>query len=738
MSLVWNTDAATDAGGFMGIRYKLLILLLFISLVPLLLLGNGVRRDLTRLGEDLAASSSRVLVAKAEDGLRRIVEDHARVLGREKQLLESATLFLASRLEGIVYGHEHAMPDPDYAPPADRAAEAAGAYFMRHRGGPRPLAVDFTGLDYTGPGTAGRAAMEHAVPDPARGGADAMPVRDMLVPLLGQVKFEYPELALWITLRLPGGDTAVYPALERGAMAHGPGHGRMDAASGGESPLATRLTWSPPQVDARTGRLVFHVGAPIRDDRGALRGDVTLAVPVGALLHENRHVRVFSDNAVSLLVAPAAAPAAAPEDGGTRLRVIAREQGPRDMRDHWAVPDGDEWLTPDDAAGSAAMLARLEAAEPGVTHMPHNGSDALWAYAPVEPGGTALLIIVPKADIVAEAVAAKDFIMTRVGDHNANMGLAVLGVSVAVLVLAFFLSKLFTRDISALAAAVGQIGRGNFAARADVRGGDEIGQLGRDFNRMVPELEERVHLKNALEVAQQVQQNLLPGAAPSFHHLDMAAASIYCDETGGDYYGFIRRPGPGGEGMVVTVGDVSGHGIPAALLMSSARAYLRCHAGSGVPLDEAVRRTNALVAEDVDLSGRFMTLFALELTPDRTVRWVSAGHDPALVYDPEDDRFDELAGAGLPLGVTPDADYALGERNDAAPGRIIVLGTDGIWEMRSPGGEMFGKARLREVIRSHCRQSAQDIIDALTRELDAYRGEAEQKDDITIAVVRFP
>lgn len=718
----------------MGIRYKLLILLLFISLVPLLLLGNGVRRDLTRLGTDLAASNSRVLVAKAEDGLRRIVEDHARVLGREKQLLESATLFLASRLEGIVYGHEHAQPDPDYAPPADRAAEAAKAYFMRHRGGPRPLDVDFSALDYTGPDTAGHAAMEHVVPDPAQGGAGPMSVRDMLVPLLGQVKFEYPELALWITLRLPGGDTAVYPALGRGAMAHGQRHGRMGTAPEGDSPLATRLTWSPPQVDARTGRLVFHVAAPIRDDRGALRGDATLAVPVGALLHENRHVRVFSDNAVSLLVASAASTG----QGGTRLRVIAREQGQRAMRDHWAVPDGDEWLTPDDAAGAAAMLARLKAAEPGVTDMPHNGSDALWAYAPVEPGGTALLIIVPKADIVAEALAAKDFIMARVGDHNANMGLAVLGVSVAVLVLAFFLSKLFTRDISALAAAVGQIGRGNFAARADVRGGDEIGQLGRDFNRMVPELEERVHLKSALEVAQQVQQNLLPATAPRFHHLDMAAASIYCDETGGDYYGFIHRPGPDGGSMVVTVGDVSGHGIPAALLMSSARAYLRCHAGSGVPLDEAVRRTNALVAEDVDLSGRFMTLFALELNRDGTVRWVSAGHDPALVYDPEDDRFCELAGEGLPLGVTPDADYALGESRDAAPGRVIVLGTDGIWEMRSPGGEMFGKDRLREVIRNHCRQSAQGVIDALTRELDAFRGEAEQKDDITIAVVRFP
>jgi len=346
------------------------------------------------------------------------------------------------------------------------------------------------------------------------------------------------------------------------------------------------------------------------------------------------------------------------------------------------------------------------------------------------------MTLVPKTDIVKEAQSTKEFILTQIDFHNRKMGYTAVGVAIMVLMLAFLLSKLITRNIFELVTAVGEIAKGNFTARVSVHGKDEISQLGLAFNQMIPKLKERVNLKNALEVAQQVQQNLLPTHNPKFHGADIAAISEYYHETGGDYYGFIPRQTAEGESLVVAVGDVSGHGIPAALMMCSARAYIRCQATAGGRLDDVVKRTNELVAQDVDQTGRFMTLFLLELTESRTIRWVRAGHDPAFVYDPSEDRFEELSGEGLPLGVIHNTRFELGERSDLSSGRIIVIGTDGIWEMLSPKGEMFGKERLKDVIRTHKNESSAAIIRAVVDTLTEFRRTASQIDDLTIAVIK--
>jgi len=699
-------------GGSLGIRYKLLILLLFISLAPLLVVGFGVQKDLTGLGEGLATRSSDTLIRNANSGLKRIVEDHARILRREKQLLESSTRFLASRIEGILYGHEHAITDLSYPPSAAQVLEAQGDYYFLHMHGRQDLEVDFNFFDTN------RRTL--SVSD------KAMPsLHDMVLPLMRNVKFEYPELVLWIELKLFDGSEISYPQSSL------PLHMRGFFIDDKESTHADKLTWSSPQLDKRTRRLVFSVSVPIKDINGAIQGDITIVVPVSSLLHKS-HVNMFSDNVISLLVNPQI-------DSAThesRLKVIAQEQAQESMRDHWGVPLKDTWLVSEDATHYAAVMDSLRASSSGVTEMSYEGKDTLWAHAPIDQGGLSLMILVPKADIVREARSAKEFILAQVGEHNTKMGYIVLGVAITVLGLAFFLSKLFTRKISELVAAVGEVAKGNFTARVEEHGHDEIGQLSFAFNRMVPALAERVHLKSALEVAQQVQQSLLPTDNPQFHGADIAAMSDYCDETGGDYYGFIPRRTEEGESLVIAVGDVSGHGIPAALLMCSARAYLRSQAASGGRLDDVAWRVNELISEDVDQTGRFMTLFLLELTEAKTMRWVRAGHDPALVYDPSEDSFEELGGEGLPLGVIHNVDFEMGEWIALPAGLIIVIGTDGIWEMLSPEGEMFGKKRLKEVIRTHKDESSAAIIRAVVHALKEFRSTAGQDDDMTMAVVR--
>lgn len=696
----------------MGIRYKLLTLLLLISLAPLLVVGVSVKRDLVRLGDELAARSSGALLRKASDGLQRIVEDHARVLRREKQLLESSTQFLASRIEGILYGHEHAAAGTKFTPSAAQVLAAKEDYYFLHLHGRQNLDVDFDVLDEKG--------LSAAIPPDS--------FRSMLLPLLKEIKFKYPELVLWIDIRLQDSTKITYPKSIADIFVR-------DALYEQAAPdHARELSWSLPQIDMRTRMLVFNVTVPIKDAGGKIQGDITLVVPVSSLFHRNLHLNIFSDNATSLLVIPETDPATV----DVRLRVIAREEAQKPLRDHWTRPEKDTWLIADDTGKYALMLDSLRAAVPGVVDMPLAGKDFLWAFAPVEKGRASLVILVPKTDVVKEALSAKEFILGAIGSHNARMRSIVLGVALIVLALAFVLSKLFTRNISKLATAVGLVAHGDFTARADIRDRDEIGRLGEAFNRMVPELKERISIKNALEVAQQVQQNLLPSGSPQFHGNDIAATSEYCYETGGDYFDFIPRPGPHGESLVVAVGDVSDHGIPSALMMASARAYIRSHAATCERLDDVVKRVNELIADDSHQTGRFMTLFLLELTADGSVRWVRAGHDPALMYDPAADTFHELAGDGFPLGIIRETAYELNERPALPPGQIIVIGTDGIWETIAPDGGMFGKKRLREIIRAHRDESSTAIIQAVVQALNTFRGPAARTDDMTVAVVKTP
>ncbi|WP_394699885.1 SpoIIE family protein phosphatase [uncultured Pseudodesulfovibrio sp.] len=678
-----------------------------ISLVPLLVVRTSVRRDLTRMSESLAERSGNILVHKASTGLERIVEDHARVLRRERQLLESTALLLASRIEGVLSGHSHVPMPADFIPPEVPLEELNKEYYrLRKDNRQQPLDVDFA-----------RTALRGEVSDSPLG---------RMGPLLADVKFRYPELILWVLVDMKDGARAVYPGVDEPPR----GMWEMKRAHMARQ-LRDTLAWTQPRVDRETKRMAFEVIAPIRDAHGTLQGNLTLVVPVDAMLHENPHVSMFSDQAESLLVSSDVDAATK----ATRVKVVASQREKVTGHGHWWVRE-DTWLTSEDGVQFEGMAERLEARKAGVVGMPYKGNSALWAFAPIDDKGTALLLIVPESDIVKDARAAKEYIEAQVSKHNRSMGYVVVLVAVSVLVLSMLLSKLFTRNITALAGAVRSVAKGNFAVRTTIRSTDEVGQLGMAFNRMIPELKERVSLKNSLEVAQEVQQNLLPSEPPACSWADVAATSSYCDETGGDYYGFIPRSTPSGDGLVVAVGDVSGHGMQAALLMASVRAYLRCQLVGGAELDRAMTTVNGLVSDDVDETGRFMTLFLLELI-DGGAKWVRAGHDPAILYDAEADTFEELQGDGLPLGVTHDVAFEVGSREGLKSGDIIVIGTDGIWEMQSETGEMFGKERLKDIIRQGAGDTSDQLIQRVVADLKAFRGNAAQLDDMTIAVVKI-
>jgi sigma-B regulation protein RsbU (phosphoserine phosphatase) len=240
-----------------------------------------------------------------------------------------------------------------------------------------------------------------------------------------------------------------------------------------------------------------------------------------------------------------------------------------------------------------------------------------------------------------------------------------------------------------------------------------------------------------LSIAASIQHDFMPHAPPCIPGFELAGASVSCDSTGGDYYDYLPHPDPDSTGFSVAVGDVSGHGIPAALLMASARALIRARSAQPGGLGEMLTDVNRLMSRDTGQSGRFMTLFWLSLDPaSGAMAFVRAGHDPALVYDPRTDTFSELAGKGLPLGVESCYGYEQSLRHGFKKGEVIVLGTDGVWECRNAEGEMYGKDRLRAAVAGSASLHARDILEACMDDVEAFRGKIPRQDDLTIVVLK--
>ncbi len=303
------------------------------------------------------------------------------------------------------------------------------------------------------------------------------------------------------------------------------------------------------------------------------------------------------------------------------------------------------------------------------------------------------------------------------------------------------LNKLLNRSIVGpienILSIVGKIKEGDLQTSVKVVSNDEIGVLGDAINEMTKGLIERERMQLSLSLAKEVQQNLLPKSNLKVNGFDIAGKSVYCDETGGDYYDFISIRDNDKQKIGVAIGDVSGHGIASALLMATVRSSLRQRASLAGNIAKIISDVNRQLAQDVEDSGQFMTMFFLTLdTETRQLEWVRAGHDPGIVYDSESDSFSELGGLGIALGVDAGWIYTDNKKTDFSSGQIIFLSTDGIWEARNKKGEMIGKAPILKAIRQNSSSDATQIIDAIFDILDKYIGDMKIEDDITSVIIK--
>jgi sigma-B regulation protein RsbU (phosphoserine phosphatase) len=153
---------------------------------------------------------------------------------------------------------------------------------------------------------------------------------------------------------------------------------------------------------------------------------------------------------------------------------------------------------------------------------------------------------------------------------------------------------------------------------------------------------------------------------------------------------------------------------------------------------EIIADVNVQLTHDVHSSSRFVTLFYLVIeTQQGKLRWGRAGHEPAIFYDGKTKEFEELKGSGMALGINPAARYEENQRSPLAKGSIIVLYTDGIWEARNDQNDMFGKARIYDIIRRQASAPAETIMNAILEAIQVFQGSAAFEDDATLVVAKI-
>lgn len=482
-----------------------------------------------------------------------------------------------------------------------------------------------------------------------------------------------------------------------------------------------------PWVDGtgRDGTLGLPFVEQVRDDSGSLVGVLAAEMSLDALSSFLRTLRVGEQGYILILdhagrliahsLSPEAVPAMVMLDG-VPLVPLAREVEDARVREV-AISLGED--LPGTLMGTREVMVRGEPLLARVS-----------AFRELPGLDWRVVTAIPEAELLAPVAAA------RASSHRATMA-AVL----TTMILGLCVGLLATVPVRRLVREIRKVGQGELDEHVRLEPTSELRQIAQAVNAMAEDLRDRVRVRESLLVAMEVQKNLLPQEPPAINGLDIAGHSTYCDETGGDYYDYLDVQGVGEreheDRAVLAIGDVMGHGVAAAMLMATARGILRSRCDEPASLGDLLTHLNDLLVDDTG-GQRFMTMLLVMLDGGTgAMAWASAGHDPPMVYLAGEDRFAELDGGGIPLGLFASQTYETDTEGPFAEGDVVVLSTDGLWEAKMSDGEFYGKERLERLIREHAAGTAEQIAAAIRADHKASCGEGSQADDITFVVAKI-
>jgi sigma-B regulation protein RsbU (phosphoserine phosphatase) len=360
----------------------------------------------------------------------------------------------------------------------------------------------------------------------------------------------------------------------------------------------------------------------------------------------------------------------------------------------------------------------------------------LSGYAPIrDKNGVAHSIV--GVDMSAKEVLAKEAAMLRI----------ILGVFGVGLIVAFgasvWLARFLNKPIGQLVHGTRLAAEGDLNARVPEDRKDELGELAHAFNLMLSELNrqrdelrEQERMRGELATARRIQQAMLPASAPESGSLNIDFFAESASEVGGDYFDFL----PVGEHqMAIAIGDVTGHGVPAALLMAVVRSCLHTQVLTNHRVIDVMKVANNLVRSS-SLERQLMTFFYSILdTRTGILTYANAGHLHPYLFRAATGTVEILPSASYPLGVRDNASYPE-KQVQLYPGDLLVFYSDGIIEAQNPDGEEFGFDRMEGYVRTLGAQSADRFVSGLLTEWRqfAFAGEVQPtEDDVTVVAVKL-
>jgi sigma-B regulation protein RsbU (phosphoserine phosphatase) len=710
----------------MRIRKRLSLLFIAGALLPLTAITVMHLTSMRQLGLEIGSYTQTILTENERNFLQKTVEDYGRILQRDKKTLEMIVRTQAREVERSLAG-----PTPSgrtihfpqaFGQAGNRLPGSTISYKHLQPNGTykrEPVWVNYDHqVFYLAPGTGRQSASE----DLAR-----------LSGLFQDLRFVYrlhPDLIYWQQTALESGAMSVYPGHSRFPDGYDPRQQEWYRQAKAEQSMVSMIA-----TEAATGTVTQVAALPVHRPDGSFAGVTAIHVPLTNIFQSLKLPNSWEKHAQTML----AMFERSSQTPNGQLRILVHENMPD--TNGWSIErdtHGKAYLCSEDSASFRQLLQDASLGYSGVQQICYKGKEMLYAYGTHETGEPFPVIILPYKQVLGKAAEMRSLVEEMTTSWLKLTALAFVGAITLSVILALFSARTVIRPVMRLAGAANGLAKGNFRARARISSGDELEELGDIFNTMGPRLQENESMRHAMAVAKQTQQYLLPKRAPRLEHYDISGISVYSDETGGDYYDYIEIANAGRDKLGIAVGDVSGHGIGAALLMASARGVIRSHATRfSANLDTLFEMLNKHLLQDTG-DSQFLTLFYGVLDASQnTLIWSSAGHDPGLWMKKRSGEIHELPNTGMPLGISEDAAYEQAGPITLEAGDLILVGTDGIRETRNPNREMFGEERLHRILQAYSHETTRQICDRIVQSLQSFRQGSTQEDDITLVAIKY-
>jgi sigma-B regulation protein RsbU (phosphoserine phosphatase) len=712
----------------MKIRKKLSLLFVAGALLPLLVVTFFHHTSMRKLGNEVGTNSQEKLAQITREFLRKIVNDYGRILQRDKQSLEFALRIQAREIEKDLLDDTRPLTAQkmlftDQLSAGSHNTSGMTISYKHLQSGKqasrRPIWVNYK-----------QQAIFIPQGVPKKTIINDLKKMDALFNTYFFIYRAYTDFIYWQHTSFETGMSITYPAHSQFPATYDP---RLQHWYQ-KTKETDSLMWFVAK-DVVTGKMTRVVSLPIHFPDGSFAGVTAIDVPFQSTfqaLELPYPLGLIQDIEILLVLFEKSR-----DNAQGNLKVLLSKDSQKDGNIHHTQGEEEHFNLLSQETLFQKILQDTSSGNSGVQKIRYRGREVLCAYGEHNPGEPFPIIFLPYEQITAQSTHLKNLVQEKTSKWLQFTGIIFFGAICLSTLLALYSAQTVIHPVMQLAYSAFSLSQGNFESRVHIRSRDELQQLGSVFNELGPQLEENERMRHALTVAREAQQYLLPKKAPKIKKYDISGMSIYSDETGGDYYDFIELFDIGTEQLGIAVGDVSGHGIGAALLMASARGVIRSHASRYTKdLGELFGMLNEHLIQDTG-TDQFLTLFYGILDAEsNSLRWASAGHDPAIWIKHNGQEIQELPNTGMPLGISKEAHYFQDGPITLDTHDIVLVGTDGIRETRNASKEEFGRERLEQILVENLTMTTHELCQKIVAAIQEFRKDAPQKDDITMVIVK--